>query len=148
MQRARARATRCCWPPERRSVGKLVNLHQLHEFVGKLFNLLFGQLSVFKTELYVLLNGKMGEDCIILENHTDVALGRVKLIDTLVIKIEVAALDAVETCYHTQQGRLTTAGRSQQSEKFTLFYIQTKIRYNNILAVFFKCMFYSDPYAH
>ena len=53
-----------------------------------------------------------------------------------------------EAGYHTKQSGLAAAGGAKQSEKFTLLYIKTKVRDDNVLTIFFQCMLYADPYAH
>ena len=99
-----------------------------------------GQLAVLQAEFHILAHGHVRENGVVLEHHANVALGGVQVIDALVIEIEIATLNAVETGDHAQKGGLTTAGGPQQSEKRTGLNVQRQIWNNGVVAILFHSM--------
>ena len=123
-------------------------MHQLHELIRLLRDLLLGQLAVLQAELHVLPHRHMGEDRIVLEHHADVSLGGIQIVDTAVVEVEIAALDAVEASDHAQQSGFTAAGRPQQCKKLALLDLQTQIRDDDVLSVLFQSMSDRNVVAH
>ena len=130
------------------TVGILVDLHELHELVGLLGDLGLGQLLVLQAELHVLAHGEMGEDGVILEDHADVALGGVQVVDALVVEVEVAALDAVEARDHPQKGGLAAAAGAQQGEELALLDLRVQVRNDHVVAVFLQGMLDGNGNTH
>ena len=104
-----------------------LNMHQLHKLVGFGLNGLFRFLSVFQAKGHVVPHCHVGEDGIVLKHHTDVAAGRVYIVDALVIEVEIAPFNAVEACNHSQKRRLSTPRWTKEGEKLTLLDIQRQI---------------------
>ena len=90
----------------------------------------------------------MRENSIVLEHHTDIALGGVKVVDALLTEVEVAALNAVEARYHSQKSGLAAAGGTKQREKLALFNVKAQIGNDDIVTVLFKSVFYDDLFTH
>ena len=90
----------------------------------------------------------MREDGVVLENHTDVALGRVEVVYALLAEEEVAALDAVEARDHSQKCGLAAAGGTKQREKLALSNVKAQIGNDDIVTVLFKSVLYDDLFAH
>ena len=132
----------------RHTVGVLVDLHELHELLGLGLYLVLGELLVFQAELNVFSDGVVREDGVVLEDHANVALGGVKVVDALLTEVEVAALNAVEARYHSQKSGLAAAGGTKQREKLALFNVKAQIGNDDIVTVLFKSVLYDDFFAH
>ena len=70
---------------------------------------LIKDLIVLESESNILSYCQMREDGIVLEDHADVALGGIEVVDALVTEVEVAAFDAVEAGDHAHVMPLTAA---------------------------------------
>src|SRR6266566_4431828 len=53
-------------------------------------------------------------ECVILEYHRDVAIGRFDLVDDAPADVDLAAADGLEARDHPQQGGLAATGRADQ----------------------------------
>ena len=85
---------------------------------------------------------KVGKgDGIVLEHHADVALAGVHIVDALLVEEDVAALNGVETCDHTEKGGLAAAGGTQQGEQLTISDLQIQVRDDRIIPVALYCVF-------
>ena len=115
----------------RHAVGQWVDLHQLEEFIRLLVDQLFVDAfvrgPVFEAEFHVFAHVHVGKDGVVLEHHADVALGGVQVVDAGVVKIEIAAFNAVETRDHAQQRGLAAAAGAQQGKKFAAADAQRQI---------------------
>ena len=100
------------------------------------------------TELYILPHCIVREDSIVLKHHTDISLGRVKVIDTLIAKVEISAFYAVEAGDHAEQSCFPAPRRAQKCEEFTRIDIDAQIRNNHIVSVLFYRVTDSDIHAH
>ena len=77
-------------------------MHELHELVGLLCNRLFVQLLLLQTKRNIIPYGQMREDRIVLEHHTDITLCRIEIIDPFIVKVNIAALNTVESGNHSE----------------------------------------------
>ena len=71
----------------------LVDLHQAQELIDLFLDLRFRDLPVPEAICDILAHGHIGEYRIILENHSDIPLGRILIVYAIISEIEVSALD-------------------------------------------------------
>ena len=132
----------------RQAVRQGVDLHELEELVGAHFNLVLGQVPVFQAEFHILPHRIVGEDSVVLKHHADVALGGIEIVDALVPKVKVTALDAVEAGDHTKQCGLSTTAGAEKGEELAWPDINTQVRDNDVVTVFFQRVADSNIYTH
>ena len=85
---------------------------------------------------------------VVLKDHADVALAGIHVVDFRVVKVEGTAFDRVKACDHAQKGRLSAAGRSEQSEEFAISDVYGQVGDNRFLAVTLHGILNLDSYAH
>ena len=122
-------------------VGILHDLHQVQKLICPLLHLGLVHLAVFQTECHIVPDGEVREDGIVLEHHADVALAGVHIVDALLVEEDVAALNGVEACDHTEKGGLAAAGGTQQGEQLTISDLQIQVRDDRIIPVALYCVF-------
>ena len=105
-------------------------------------------LLVLQAEFHILPNGQMGENCVILEDHSDVSLGGIQIIDTLITEIKIATLSGIKAGDHSEQSGLSATGGTQQREEFAFLDFQIQIWNNNILVIFLQCMLNGYTFFH
>ena len=90
----------------------------------------------------------MREDRIALENHADVPLVRRDIVDPLLIKEDISALNAVEPCDHPQERCLSAAGWSEQCEELTVANVLCNPRNNCEIAILLHSVLNVNRYTH
>ena len=123
------------------TVGILHDLHQVQKLIRPLLDLGLVHLAVFQTECNIVPDGEVREDGIVLEHHADVALAGVHIVDALLVEEDVAALNGVEACDHTEKSGLAAAGGTQQGEQLTISDLQIQVRDDRIIPVALYCVF-------
>ena len=123
------------------TVGILHDLHQVQELIRPLLDLGLVHLAVLQAEGHIVPDGEVREDGVVLEHHADVALAGVHIVDPLLIEEDVAALDGVEACDHTEKGGLAAAGGAEQGEQLPISDLQIQIRDDRIIPVALYCVF-------
>ena len=83
----------------------------------------------------VLLNGHVREERVVLEHHADVALVRRKVVQRLVVQVNLAMGRRFEAGQHHQAGGFARPGRAQQGDKFAFFDIEVQILDHGTYAV-------------
>ena len=78
----------------------------------------FRELSKLEAESHVVIDRHMRIQSIVLENHRDVAVLGLDIIDQAIADIAFAVADFLETGDHAQGGRLAAAGRTNQDDEF------------------------------
>ena len=73
--------------------------------------------------------------CIVLEDHRDIAVLRGNIIDQFPVNVEFAAGNFFETCHHTQGRRLSASGRSDQHDKLLIIDMEVKVMHCRNLVV-------------
>src|SRR5437588_4127320 len=76
-------------------------------------DLRFLHAAVAQAVGHVVVDRHVRIERVVLENHRDVAVGRLDLIDDTPADLDLAAGDGLEPRDHAQQGRLAAAGRAQ-----------------------------------
>ena len=79
--------------------------------------------TIFQAEFHIFSHAHVGKNRIILEYHADIPLGRVQVIDPRGIKIEIPALNGVESRNHAQKRSLAASGRAENRIHFPGFHL-------------------------
>ena len=91
---------------------------------------LFGSLAQLQAESHIVIYRHMGIQSVALEHHGDVSVFGGHFVHQLVADVELALGDFFQTGDHTQRGRFTTSGRTNQDDKLLVFDFQREIRYS------------------
>ena len=101
---------------------------------GSLFNTLFdfflGGLPQLQAERHVLKNGHVRIQSVVLEHHGDIAVLRGNIIYQTVADVQLAFGNLFQAGDHTQRGRFTAAGRTNQNDEFLIRDFQSKVGYS------------------
>ena len=106
---------------------QMLQVKDLGGFVDALVNLVLGDIAQGQTESDVLVNGHMGVQCVVLENHGDVTVFRGDLVDQSVADVQLAAGDGLQTRDHTQGGGLAAAGGADQNDEFLVLDLKVEV---------------------
>ena len=98
-------------------------------------DLFLRHFAELKTERHVVVYGHMGIKSIVLENHRDISVLGSDVVTKLVADVELALGDVLKTCYHTQGGGLTAAGRTYENDKLLILDLEVKVCYGSNAAV-------------
>ena len=66
---------------------------------------------------------------IVLEDHRNIAIGRIDVIDDSVADRDIAARDRLEPCHHAQQGGFAAAGRTDEDDELAVGNIEADALY-------------------
>ncbi len=80
-------------------------------------DLLFGDLGELEREADVVVHGHVRIQRVVLEDHGDVAILRLDLVDDLVADLHRAAADGLEPGDHPQRGGLAATGGSDEHQE-------------------------------
>ena len=139
------------------TTGKLVGItfavftevNQFQHFLNAFSTFFFSYLLNFQRIANVFSNGHMGPNCIGLEYHTDVTFfrgsegsfnGRAY---AFIADINFTFSCTFKACNHTQGSSFTATGRTEDGDKFAIFYNYIKIVYGSYSAETFIYMFNS-----
>ena len=75
-------------------------------------------LLQLQREGHVIINGHVGIQSVVLEDHGDIAVLRSNIVHKLAVDIQFALGDLFQTCNHAQRRRLTAAGRADENDEF------------------------------
>ena len=89
-------------------------------------------------ECHVLIDGHVTVESVVLEYHGDVSvLGR-HLCYVLAVDDESTRGNILKTCDHTKCGRLTTAGGTNENDKFAILNLKVEVEYRlHVVVVYF-----------
>ena len=90
----------------------------------------------------------MRKNRIVLKDHADVSLCRVKVVNNLVIEGKRTSFNTVETGDHSQQRSLSAARRPKQRKKLALANRQRQIRNNGVVTISLDSIFDVNTDAH
>ncbi len=93
------------------------------------FDLLFGHIPVLQTEGHVVKDGFVGEQGVVLKNHSQVSFVDRCVVDPVPLDENIAFGGLLQTGHHAQQGGLPASGRTQQRHQSPLF--DVKIHFFN-----------------
>ena len=107
-----------------------------------LFYLLLIDLPHAQGKCDIVVHAHIGIQRIILKYHGEIPLPRLLVILDLSVHPQLARRDVLQTCDHAQQRRFPAAGRSNQNQKFSFFYLKRKVMNCFItVPVYFSHMF-------
>ena len=104
--------------------------------------------AVLQAEFHIFSHAHVGKNRIILEYHADIPLGRVQVIDPRGIKIEIPALNGVESRNHAQKRSLAASGRPQQCKEFSPVDVQRQILDDRVFPVLFHRITDENVHTH
>ena len=84
-------------------------------------------MTQLQGEGHVLVNGHVGVQSVVLENHGDIAVLGGNVVDQTVADVQFAFGDLFQTGDHTQGGGLTTAGGADQNDEFLVLDVQAEL---------------------
>ena len=103
--------------------------------LGSLADLLVDDVLLLLAELqgerHVLINGHMGVESVVLENHCYVAVLGGDIVHELAVDIQLALGDLLKTGDHTQGSGLAAAGRADQNDEFLVGNIKIELLNRN-----------------
>ena len=127
---ARPMATRCRWPPDR-GLGLTVEVLRDVEDLGGLFDLAvdlrLGDLLQLEGEGHVIINGHVGIERVVLEDHGDVAVLRGDVVHELAVDIKFTLGDLFQTGDHAERCGFAAAGRADEDDKLPVFDVQIEL---------------------
>ena len=97
---------------------QVLQVEDLGGLVDALVDLVLGDVAQGQTEGDVLVNGHVGVQGVVLENHRDVAVFGRNLVDQAVADVELAAGDGLKTGDHAQGGGFAAAGGADKNDEF------------------------------
>ena len=130
------------------AVSQVGNLHQLQGLVHLGLDLPGGHFPGLQAVGHVFPDGEVGENRVVLEHHADVPLVGGHVVDPLVTKVEVTALDGVEAGDHPQQRGFAAAGGAEEREEFALLNVQRNAVQRGKVAVALHGVLDNDSIAH
>ena len=81
-------------------------------------------MAQLQSKGHVIINGHVGVQSIVLENHGDIAVLGSHVVDQAVADVQLAVGDVFQTGNHTQGGGLTAAGGADQDDEFLVLDVQ------------------------
>ena len=100
---------------------KSAQIQNTHSLSHSFFYFFFIQPVHTETVGNILFYRHMGEECIILENHSYISVSRIHGISQYSVQIQFAGSNRFQSADHTENGRLPAAGRAEKNQAFSLF---------------------------
>ena len=113
----------------------LSNVQDLGGLVDPALDLRFVHLTQLQGEFHVLPHGHVGIQSVALEDHGDVAVLGLHIVDQAVVDAQLALGDLLQAGHHTQGGGLTAAGGSNQNDKLLVGDLQVEIAHRGDVSV-------------
>ena len=146
---ARARATRCCWPPESCAGTSSQQVRQA-DARRRLANapIDLGGLDVpgAQRKRDVVEDGQMRIQRVVLKHHRDVAPRRLELVDAAIADPDLARVERLESGEQPEQRRLAAAGRPEQHETLARFHVERDAVDGVVRAEPFRRALEADPH--
>ena len=129
LTRARARATRCCWPPEswrglRR--GERRHLHHLERLADPSLRLALVDTLLPQAVRDVLGDGHVRKERVVLEHRVHVALVRRHALHVGARDADVALVGLLEAREHPQRRGLAAAARPEEREELAGLHVEVE----------------------
>ena len=109
----------------------MLQVQSLGGLVDPLVDLVLGDLLLDEAEGDVLVDGHMGVEGVVLEDHGDVPVLGGHVVDHPVADEELAVADVLQAGDHPQGGGLAAAGGAYQDDKLLVLDLQVQVRYNS-----------------
>ena len=78
-------------------------------------------------EGHVIINGHVGIQSVVLEDHGDVAVLRGHVVHELAVDVQLALGDLFQTCDHAQRRGLAAAGRADENDEFLIGDVEVEL---------------------
>ena len=81
---------------------------------------------------------------VVLEDHRDVAILRLQIVDDLAVDLDGTVADLFKTRYHAKRGGFAAAGRADKHDELFVLDIEVEVVYGNnivIVNLFYVCKF-------
>ena len=88
-------------------------------------------MTQLQSKGHVLVNGHVGVQSVVLENHGDVAILGCNVVDQAVADVQLAFGDLFQTGDHTKRGGLTTAGGTDQDDEFLVLDVHAELLHSH-----------------
>ena len=102
----------------RLTVKELLQVKDLGSFADHLVDLILRGLSQLQGECHVIINGHMRIQSVALEYHGDISVLGLHIVDDPVPDLQRTAGNFFQTCDHTQRGRFSASGGSDENDEF------------------------------
>ena len=96
-----------------------------------LFHLVLRHLPKLQRELQILSDGHVRIQGIVLKDHGDIPVLGGHVVDQLVVDVELAPGDVLQSGDHPQRGRLAAARRTDKDNELSVADLQVEIVYGN-----------------
>ena len=104
-------------------LGDVQNLGSLADL---LVDLVLGGVTQLQREGHVIINGHMGVQRVVLENHGDIAVLGGDIVDELAVDVQLAAGNLFKAGDHAQCGGFAAAGGADQNDEFLVGNVQVE----------------------
>ena len=84
-------------------------------------------MAQLQSESHVIIDGHVGIQSVVLEDHGDITVLGGNIIDETVADVQLTAGNVFQAGDHTQGGGLTAAGRTDQNDKFLVGDVQIEL---------------------
>ena len=107
---------------------QVLDVQDLGRFLDAAVDLRLGGLAQLQTKGHVVVDGHVGIQSVVLENHRDVAILGCNIVDQLVADVELAVGNLFQAGDHAQRGGLTATRRSDQNDELLVLDVQREVR--------------------
>ena len=111
----------------RESVKDFRDLQRAGGFLNFPVDFFLGQFSEFQGERHILVNSHMGIQGVVLEDHRDVPVTGSDDIGKDVTDIKFTVADLLKSGDHTQRGRFSASGRTDENDEFLVLDLKIEI---------------------
>ena len=84
-------------------------------------------MTQLQSEGHVLVNGHVGVQSVVLENHGDIAVLGGNVVDQTVADVQFAFGDLFQTGDHAERRGLAAAGRADENDEFLILDVQAEL---------------------
>ena len=112
-----------------------LQMQNFHSHTRTLFHFSLRQLLQLQAKGDVVPNAQMREQCIALEDHSNIALTGSDIVNHAAVHVQLSLGDFLKAGNHTQSSCLAAAGGTKQNQTLTLLYLQIQIIDYDIIAV-------------
>ena len=109
----------------------LGDVQDLSGFLDLFIDLVLRRVTQLQGESHVFINSHVGVQGVVLEDHGNIPVLGGHVVDQTVADVQFTAGNLLQAGDHTQGGRLTTAGRSNQNDEFLVLDLQVELLDSN-----------------
>ena len=109
------------------------------QYLGDLFDLLFdirlGRLAELERKGKVIIDGHVGIQRVVLENHRYIAVLRRYVVHKSAVDVKLAVRDLFKACDHSESGGFSASGGTHQHYEFLVLDLEVYVMYSSNLVV-------------